>query len=160
MAQNISLLLSSAILIISAITDIKYMKIPNWLTFPAIIAGILLSGFPLSTVSYIRILWIAIFFLLYGTNVLGGSGDVKLMMAIIALQGVYRAFLMIAIGAFSMMGFCLVTNRGETAFSIKSILNTAKYRMNMLYHSRKYPFAPFLTAGYFLSFLIDKGGLP
>ncbi len=100
-----------AALIISAYTDIARGKIYNWCTYPAILLG--LAGHCLISSqagSLSGLLWsvlglaagIGIFFLPYYFGLVGG-GDVKLMGAIGALQGlnfvILSAFLSAVVGA-------------------------------------------------------------
>lgn len=107
--------------LIAAVWDVKYRKIPNWLTFPAMIAGVLLNelgnyhdwSFPL--------LGLAVgFLLLVIPHLCGGigAGDVKLLMALGAVLGPKGVFGTTIYGAvaggllsFGLLARCYGLNR-------------------------------------------------
>ena len=96
----IKLLLITAIIIISVITDIRTKKIYNIVTFPAMLAGLMINVFIPLTAGFSLtglfsglsfglsglVLGITIFFFLYALGWFGG-GDAKLMGAIGAFMG-------------------------------------------------------------------------
>ena len=88
------------VLLIAAITDILYKKIPNWLTYPVMVVATVyhmnvggLGGFLFSIEGVaVGIAVLMVIYLMGGT----GAGDVKLMGAMGALlgpKGVFIAFL-------------------------------------------------------------------
>lgn len=86
---NIIILIST--LLLASYFDIKFRKIPNKLTFPVILWGlisaIIISGFKEFQFSFLGFVFgIAVFFIPFALNMIGG-GDVKLMGAIGALMG-------------------------------------------------------------------------
>jgi prepilin peptidase CpaA len=107
-----SMFILYVVLSLAVITDLRFQKIPNWLTFAAAIGGIAfnsaangLHGFLLSIAGLV--LGIAILVLFYFRGGMGG-GDVKLMGAIGALlgpKGVFVAFLATALigGMYAVM---------------------------------------------------------
>ena len=94
------LIILTLVLVIASATDILWKRIPNWLTFPAIIIGVIMNTFSggfqgcLLSVAGV-LLGMALFLPLYlkgGT----GAGDVKLMGAVggfLGPTGVFYAFL-------------------------------------------------------------------
>lgn len=97
------------ILIYSLYTDLKYGKIYNYITIPAIAAGLAINAFinaggALAGIfdSAAAVVIAFVFFIIpYLMGALGG-GDVKLMMAIGALKGyIFLAFSILAIGLVS-----------------------------------------------------------
>ena len=95
-----TLIILAPILFIAAITDIFYGKIFNWLTFPAMLIGVIyqfiISGFPEGLWSLaglaVGMACYMPFYIMGGT----GAGDVKLMGAVGAFlgpTGVFFAFI-------------------------------------------------------------------
>ncbi len=93
-----------SVLILAVITDLRFQRIPNWLTFTATLSGIVINsvtggiqGFLLSMAGlFVGIAVLILFYFLGGM----GGGDVKLMGAIGALlgaKGVFIAFLAAAL---------------------------------------------------------------
>jgi prepilin peptidase CpaA len=80
-----------SILIIAVITDLRWHKIPNWLTFPAIICGIVYSGLICGLQGFVfsvlgLMVGITLFIAPYAIGGMG-AGDVKLMGAIGSFLG-------------------------------------------------------------------------
>ena len=93
-AFGIEVMLLAAV-IIAALTDLRWRRIPNWLTVSMVVVGFLLN----TLITYpapMHGLWIAArgFLLAFGINLvmyalrMTGAGDVKLMAAIGAMVGV------------------------------------------------------------------------
>ncbi len=92
------------LLLISSFTDFKNQKIPNYLTFPSMLTGMIyyfisegMAGFFFSLAGLLTG-----FFLLIIPHILGGmgAGDVKLLAAVgsfIGAKGVFLAFLLTAL---------------------------------------------------------------
>lgn len=92
------------LLTLSVITDIKWKKIPNALTFPVMIIGLTIHGFNSGVSGLIYsieglFLGMALLIVFYLLGMMG-AGDVKLMGAvgsILGPEGVFKAFLFTAI---------------------------------------------------------------
>ena len=94
------LIILAPILVIAAATDIGYGKIPNWLTFPAIIAGVIYHSFTAGIqgclLSLAGVLLGMAFYLPFYIKGGTGAGDVKLMGAVggfLGVMGVFYAFI-------------------------------------------------------------------
>ena len=70
----ITFLFTVGLLIFSAITDLKYRKVYNFITFPSMLLGLILAGFPFAGESYYRLLWMVVL-LIIGTFRVMGMGD-------------------------------------------------------------------------------------
>lgn len=111
-------LLLGAILLISIVTDVRTKKIPNLLTFPAMLMGLIIHGARGGWPGLAQGLW-GLFLgtaLLYIPFALGGmgAGDVKLLGAVGALQGadfVLRAFLASALAGGALAVAALLWRR-------------------------------------------------
>ena len=91
MIETIINLALSALLILCSIEDIRFNKIPNKYTMPAILAGLVLmtihGGLPGMKDSLLGfLLSVALFFIPFAIGAMG-AGDLKLMAAIGALKG-------------------------------------------------------------------------
>lgn len=119
------MLILVTILILAAINDIRFQKIPNRLTFMAILSGVVfhgatggLSGLLLSVEGLFMGLAILIFFYLMGGM---GAGDVKLMGAVGALlgpKGVFFAFLATALVG-GIYAIVLLASRRQLGATLK-----------------------------------------
>lgn len=89
--EYINIVVLVLLLLIAAFSDAKDKKIPNKLTFPVILLGLILnliingfSGIKFSVLGFL--LGLGVFFIPFALGLMGG-GDVKLMAAIGALMG-------------------------------------------------------------------------
>lgn len=120
-------ILLAATVLIAAGTDIRKREIPNWLTFGAILAGLVahpaLSGWAGLKLSVVGFLVAALIFLpLFALRFLGG-GDVKLMGAIGALagtDGLLVVFLLDALLA-GLAAIVLIVVRGRVRQTLRNI---------------------------------------
>ena len=141
-----------AVLLISAIFDIRYRRIPNWLNFSAIIIGIVIhtmdaggGGFILAFGGMLLGIGLLIIFYLAGGM---GAGDVKLMGVVGAFlgpEGVFIAFLCTALvgGIYSLVVLAASRRLGETVrrygLIIKSFIMTRQLILVPPYPGFKLP---------------------
>jgi prepilin peptidase CpaA len=101
-------------LLSSAIADLLYMKIPNWLTFPALASGLFINVIAGGTEGLLFGaegigvgFGVLIFFYMLGVM---GAGDVKLMAAVGSFAGPKEVFMIFTLatilGIYALMGFC------------------------------------------------------
>ena len=110
-----------ALVLTAAVYDVRYRRIPNWLTLVGVLAGVALNGFldqgrPGLFVSSLLGLAIAfgLYFVLYALRAMG-AGDVKLMAAVGAIVGWpdwFGVFIVTAIIG-GIMALILVAARGR-----------------------------------------------
>ncbi len=131
-----------AILLAAAASDIRFHKIPNWLTYPAMLAGILyhsmvngLDGLFLSiTGAGVGIAVLLVLYLMGGM----GAGDVKLMGAIGGLlgpKGVFAAFIFTALtgGIYTLFFLAFHGYLKETFQRYWMILKTFVFTKRLIY---------------------------
>jgi prepilin peptidase CpaA len=126
-----------ALVLGAAVYDVRYRRIPNWLTITGVLAGLALNRFldqgrPGMFVSSLLGLAIAfgVYFVLYALRAMG-AGDVKLMAAVGAIAGWpnwFGIFIVTAIVG-GVMALILVAARGrvrKTLWNVGFILNELK----------------------------------
>jgi prepilin peptidase CpaA len=156
-----SIILTVIILIVAAGWDIKTGTIPNFITIPAVIAGLLLSvvyygGFLGLKESFfgagLGLLLLVIPFILGGI----GGGDVKLMAAIGALNGwefVLYAFLYSAVVGGIMAAAISLWNKklGQVIFNILMQFTTGQFKIE---EGEKSPLSSGLSFPYGIAIMI------
>ena len=127
-----SLYLSVLLVLMAVFFDLRYQKIPNWMTFPFILTGIASSWFfsGSSGLKFSLFGLITGFFLLFFFFLLGGmgAGDVKLLSAVGSLLGprlVFYAFVWTALtGGILAVGLIIYKKAfRQTFFNIGSLLH-------------------------------------
>jgi prepilin peptidase CpaA len=125
-----------SLVLVAAFCDLRYRRIPNWLTISGVLAGIALNSFIYRGWPGLRLslaglaVGFAAYFFLYSLRAMGG-GDVKLMTAIGALVGIrdwFGIFLITAIVG-GVAGFAMVAMRGrlkKTLWNVGFILSEMK----------------------------------
>ena len=126
-----------ALVLCAAVYDVRYRRIPNWLTVAGVLVGLALNGFldqgrPGLFVSSLLGLAIAfaVYFVLYALRAMG-AGDVKLMAAVGAIVGWpnwFGIFIVTAIVG-GIMALILVAARGRvkrTFWNVGYILSEMK----------------------------------
>jgi prepilin peptidase CpaA len=126
-----------AMVLAAAVYDVRYRRIPNWLTLAGILAGVALNGFldqgrPGLFVSSLLGLAVAfgVYFVLYALRAMG-AGDVKMMVAVGAIVGWRDWFGIFIITAIigGIMALILVAMRGrvkKTLWNVAFILSELK----------------------------------
>lgn len=135
----------------ASFTDLKTRKIPNKLTFSAMLAGLacnlVLFGFKGLTGSLLGILMGFAAFIFFAIGALK-AGDVKLYMAIGAFTGWrfcgYAIVYSILVGGVASFIFMLLRKSGRTALK-----NLKNYFVNMFYTRRFYMYQPQESSSYF-----------
>ena len=142
LTKTVPFLWITAVLLVAAISDLRWRKIPNWLTYPTMIAAIIyhasrsgltgglfsLEGIALGTALLI------IPYLMGGM----GAGDVKLLGAVGGLvgpQGVFLAFLFSAIvgGIYALVLLAFHGYFKETALRYWTILRSLILSRKIMY---------------------------
>jgi prepilin peptidase CpaA len=125
-----------ALVIVAAVYDIRFRRIPNWLTLLGVVAGLGLNAFLFQGWPGLRIglaglaLGFGVYFLLYALRAMG-AGDVKLMAAVGAMVGWqdwFWIFLFTAIIG-GVAGLALAVSRRrlkKTLFNVGFILSEMK----------------------------------
>lgn len=125
------------LLLVAAAYDIRYRRIPNWLTLSAVVLGFAINfaiGPPEGGVLFALegfVVAFAIYMFLYLLRAMG-AGDVKLMAAVGALVGWERWFGIFLVTAIvgGAMAFAVVAARGRlkrTIFNVGFILSEIKH---------------------------------
>jgi prepilin peptidase CpaA len=126
-----------AVVLAAAVYDVRYRRIPNWLTVAGVVIGIALNGFlnqavpGLLKASLIGLgAAFGIYFVLYALRAMG-AGDVKLMAAVGAIVGWPNWFGIFIITAIlgGIMALIVVVARKrlkKTVFNVGFILNEMK----------------------------------
>jgi prepilin peptidase CpaA len=125
-----------AVVLGAAVYDVRYRRIPNWLSLGGVLLGLALNtflyqGWPGLSFSLIGMAaGFGVYFLLYALRAMG-AGDVKLMAAVGAIVGWRDWFGMFLITAVigGVMALILVARRGrvkKTLWNVSFILNEMK----------------------------------
>lgn len=152
MTYTISILAALLILGVSAYYDSNTMKIPNQVTFPAILAGLVYSLIFFHTGSFFsRLAAIAVLFF-FGMLDLMGMGDLKLCMAVTAWAGWKHTLFMVLFASLFMLLYCAMEDRAKTWKEIKATILKLVYRIPVNGRNGKcYPFSVFLLLGFLVA---------
>jgi len=133
-----------ALVLGAAVYDVRYRRIPNWITLLGAVLGVLLNAFPgLLYQHFLRADWSGLWFSLKGFGLAFGiyvvlyalramgAGDVKLMAAVGAIVGWQNWFGIFVITALvgGITALILITVRGrvrKTLFNVGFILSEMK----------------------------------
>jgi len=154
------------VLTVATFTDLRNRRIPNWLVFPFLLAGITVSGWLHGWYGIGQSLaGLGVGLLIYGFLYwMGGmgAGDVKLCAAIGAWIGPEQLFIALVITAIAggIMALCwaafggflreLFTGAGELVFDWKTSGNPDRSLVNPM--KRKMPYVPAIAIGTLVSF--------
>lgn len=143
----LAVFLCSIMLLIATCCDLRTRRIPNALTLPAVVIGMVITGLYDGKAAFAAAAVILGIFFVGMTGILGG-GDLKLLMALTAFCGVFP--MLIATGAASVL--ILITEGirwpKETWSAIKSGLCFFTGKTTGEKQGRRVPFAPYLLCGF------------
>ena len=125
-----------AVVLGAAVYDVRYRRIPNWLTAGGVLAGLALNGFLYQGLPGLRFALaglaagFGVYFVLYMLRAMG-AGDVKLMAAVGAVAGWQNWFGIFLITAIlgGIMALILAATRGrvrKTLWNVGFILSEMK----------------------------------
>ena len=131
-----------SVLIVACVTDIRSNRIPNWLTFSAIITGLGLNTVEAGAGGLVfgiegLLLGIGVFIIFYLTGGMG-AGDVKLMGAVGAVLGpqmtLYAVLASALIGGFYALAVIIFHPRaGATRTALAKMIKELIYFQNLKY---------------------------
>lgn len=139
--------ITAGILLISSYTDLTRRKVYNKVTYPAIIAGLILCA--VTSIRHLpeRMLSLAVWFFM-GALQLMGMGDLKLLMAVCAIWGFRTSLYSLLSGCLLLAAYSTVMDPVEMKDAVINVRNFLFYHTPVPTKGRKtYPFAVFLSAG-------------
>lgn len=152
----LTLAVATIAMAVAATTDYRTRKVPNALTFPCMAAGLAMTAAWSPKEAGIRALWaLGVAF----TSVFGmmGMGDVKLIMAVVALRGASEAIWCVFFGAAAMIAYCFATDRGNMTATLKDTFAFVTVGTPLPRRSDvAYPFATFMAVGYPLAWFVAR----
>lgn len=129
-------------------TDLKWRKVYNKATFPAMGIG-LLANIVTHAYNYILICILLIFLYLLSNAHIMGTGDIKFLMAVLCLQGVHRTWVMFFGGIMLMLAYCLATNFWPMVYTFKDLVYWIMYKTPLPRRSDKqYPLTTFFAVAF------------
>jgi prepilin peptidase CpaA len=158
------------VMVIAAIIDYKFKKVPNIITFSAIAAGLAMAfmenGFKGISISTLGLfIGMALLYLPYAAGGMGG-GDVKLLGAIGAIKGpwfVFITFLAMALigGLMAVIRMAFVMKKDDMrtlSASIKTVFHTRSLSVLEIpeyARKEKIPYAIAISAGAAVSLMLE-----
>ena len=139
--------ITTGLLLISSYTDLTRRKVYNKVTYPAMLAGLILCS--VTSMRHLpgRMVSLAVW-LFMGALHLMGMGDLKLLMAVCAIWGFRTSLYSLLFGCLLLAAYCTVMNPGEMKEAAINVGNFLFYHTPIPTIGRKtYPFAVFLSAG-------------
>lgn len=155
----IPFVISMVLLILASVTDIKYKKIPNIITLSGICIGIIfnvVSAVILRTYGQMIINFIVMILLFFiGMTGILGLGDIKLLIALTALNGALPAIMTAGFGSLYVIIISLITGTKEAKGELKMGIQTILLRLPVYKYGRSVPFAPYMLAGYISAMILN-----
>lgn len=139
--------ITAGLLLISSYTDLTRRKVYNKVTYPAMLAGLILCS--VTSMRHLpgRIVSLAVWFFM-GALHLMGMGDLKLLMAVCAIWGFRTSLYALLSGCLFLAAFSAVMDPREMKEAVINVGNFLFYHTPVPTKGRKtYPFAVFLSAG-------------
>lgn len=155
----IPFIISIVLLVLASITDIKYKKIPNIITLTGICIGVIFqitTSIILHSYSFLIISLIAIIALFFiGMTGILGLGDIKLLIALTALNGIMPAIMTAGFGSLYVILISLITRTKEATGELKMGIQTLLFKLPIYRNGRSVPFAPYMLAGYISAMILN-----
>lgn len=139
-----------SILAIASGFDVITRKIPNWITFPAMLLGIGYSIYAREAI--IAKIALVLFFFMFGALRYMGMGDIKLIMTLILLENPFLACLSVVVAAILAVITAECIKQGNTRNGL-FVLNAAMISKTLpkAREGARIPFAPCLLIGYLIT---------
>lgn len=135
----LSYILTFIMLVFLSITDYKYKKIPNKITFPCMLLGLSLNGIP----GFWSWFFIGVL-LLFGALYLMPMGDIKMYMALCFFLSPYSVLFVLLFSQILLITFHFFKKRKN---ALKEIKTTS------------YPLAPFVLMAFVVILILQLGGV-
>lgn len=130
----------------AAFFDLKTKRVPNSLTFPAILLGVALTWLEGWKNGLVLLLVLLLLFL-FGMLKLTGMGDLKLLMAIAALADPFAMICCALFGSLIFLFWRLFKDGREAGIKIRDQFRRLLCGCGWNREGEQYPFAPFLFLG-------------
>lgn len=153
----ITVAISLVIAALAAIWDIRTGKIPNFLTFPSMLFGTIYACAMGTETGLERILLLVVLFVIGSSNIFG-MGDLKLIMAIGALNGIFCIGITVAFAAFMVIIMDVIRNRQKAWIDIKAgYRSLSELKFDKRYGTeRSVKFAPYLFVGLVIGVILCR----
>jgi Flp pilus assembly protein protease CpaA len=155
-----SIMVAFILLLIATYTDLQCMRIPNSITIPSIISGIIfliircIGGYHLAH-AMISVALSFVFLYLLWKNGSWGGGDAKATLAVVILMSpVFEPLLFIAIFFFSLSTLLLIKNNKFVNNWIHFVSNYIHLTPDKKGSNTKVPLAPFLLLSFTMTLVL------